>query len=136
MIINQNKLKGGIEMLNQNGPDLLTYLTIYLPNIMAIIFNIIIVVFAILMYKRNSYKYGITLMISSIILLASDIIYLSIQYPLLSIRLKELGLSVMELLPILMIWRLFFLSLYTVSAIFLVVSIYLIYKTHKKDRID
>jgi len=124
-------------MLNQIGLELLSYLIMYLPNILAITFNIIILVFAILIYKRNSYKYGITLMISSIIFLASDIIYLSIQYPFLPIRLHdELGLSFAVISLILMSINFFFLSLYTASAILLVISIIQIYKTHKKDRID
>ena len=124
-------------MLNQIGLELLSYLIMYLPNIVAITFNIIILVFAILIYKRNSYKYGITLMISSIIFLASDIIYLSIQYPFMPLRLlDELGLSFAEISLILMSINFFFLSLYTASAILLVISIIQIYKTHKKDRID
>ncbi len=124
-------------MLNQTVLDLFSYLLMYLPNIVSITFNIIILVFAILIYKRNSYKYGITLMISSIIFLASDIIYLSIQLPFLPIRLHdELGLPFAVISLILMSINIFFLSLYTVSTIFLVVSIYLIYKTHKKERID
>ena len=124
-------------MLNQIGLELLSYLIMYLPNIVAITFNIIILVFAILIYKRNSYKYGITLMISSIIFLASDIIYLSIQYPFLPIRLHdESGLSFAVISLILMSINFFFLSLYTASAILLVISIIQIYKTHKKDRID
>ena len=124
-------------MLNQIVGDLFSYLLSYLPAILAITFNIIILVFAILIYKRNSYKYGITLMLSSIILITSNIIYISIQYPYLFIRLYvELGLhwSVAEL--IMMTWSFVFLSLNTVSTILLIVSISLIYKTHKKDRID
>ena len=124
-------------MLNQIVGDLFSYLLSYLPAILAITFNIIILVFAILIYKRNSYKYGITLMISSILSLASSIIYISIQYPNLYIRLVyELGLPWAVVNLILMTWSFVFLSLNTTSAIFLVVSISQIYKTHKKDRID
>ena len=120
-----------------NPIELFNYLLTYLPKILAISFNIVILVFAILIYKRNSYKYGITLMISSIILLISDIIYLSIQYPFLAIRLfVELNLPSLVVSLILAIWGFFFLSLYTASAILLIFSIKLIYKTHKKDRID
>ena len=124
-------------MLNQIVGDLFSYLLSYLPAILAITFNIVLLIFAILIYKRNSYKYGITLMISSILLIASNIIYISIQYPYLFYRMVvELGLpwSVAELIT--MLWSLLFLSLNTTSAILLVISIYRIYKTHKKDRID
>jgi len=124
-------------MLNQIAGDLFSYLLSYLPTILAMTFNIVILVFAILIYKRNSYKYGITLMISSIISLASDILFISIQYPYLFIRLYvELGLPWAVVNMILMTWSFVFLGLYTISTILLVVSISQIYKTHKKDRID
>ena len=124
-------------MLNQIVGDLFSYLLSYLPTILAITFNIVLLVFAILIYKRNSYKYGITLMISSIISLASNILFISIQYPYLFIRLYvELGLPWAVVNMILMTWSFVFLGLYTTSTILLVVSISPIYKTHKKDRID
>ena len=124
-------------MLNQIGLELFSYLLSYLPTIFAITLNIVILVFAILIYKRNSYKYGITLMISSIISLASSIIYISIQYPYLAMRLYvELGLPISMVNMILMTWSFVFMSLNTTSTILLVVSISQIYKTHKKDRID
>ena len=124
-------------MLNQISLDFFSYLLTYLPTILAMTFNIILLVFAILIYKRNSYKYGITLMISSILLLVTDIIYISIQYPFLPYRLQvELGLSYIEIAIILTIISIVFLILNTASTIMLVVSMYLIYKTHEKDRID
>jgi len=124
-------------MLNQLSINLFEYLLTYSPNIAGIIFYAIILVFAILMYKRNSYTYGITLMISSILVLVSEIIYMAIQYPFLAYRLSvELGLPLFEVAFILTIWSIVFLIINVISTIFLVVSIYLIYKTHKKDRID
>jgi len=124
-------------MLNQIIGTLFSYLLSYLPAILVITLNIVILVFAILIYKRNSYNYGITLMISSIILIASNIIYISIQYPYLAMRLyMESGLPISIVNMILMSWSFFFLSLNTASAILLVVSISLIYKTHKENRID
>jgi len=123
-------------LLNQIGLELFSYFLSYLPTILAITFNIIILVFAILIHKRNSYKYGITLMISSIISLASSIIYISIQYPFLVIRLHDVGLPNSVISLILMIGNFIFLSLNATSTILLVVSISQIYKTHKKDRID
>jgi len=123
-------------MLNQIGLELLSYLIMYLPNIVAITFNIIILVFAILIYKRNSYKYGITLMISSILSLASSIIYISIQYPYLFTLLYDLGLPMIEAALIMSTWSFFFFGLNTASAILLFISIIQIYKTHKKNRID
>lgn len=123
-------------MLNQS-ITLLEYLLTYLPAILVITLNIVLLVFATLIYKRNSYNYGITLMISSILLIASNIIYISIQYPFLAYRmLVEQGLHIDVVRLITMAWSFVFLSLNTTSTIFLVVSIYLIYKTHQKDRID
>lgn len=124
-------------MLNQIVTELIIYFLNYLPTILAMTFNIIILVFAILIYKRNSYKYGITLMISSIISLASNILFISIQYPYLAMRLYvELGLSLSMVSMILMSWGVVFMCLNTASGILLVVSISLIYKTHKENRID
>jgi len=74
-------------------------------------------------------------MISSIISIVSDIIYLSIQYPYMAYRLYvEQGLSIDVVMLITLAWNFVFLSFYTISTIFLVVSIYLIYKTHQTKR--
>jgi len=94
-------------------------------------------VFAILILKKNSYKYGITLMISSIISLVPNIISISIQYPSLLYRLDiELGLPLIEVLLIMNTLSFVFFGLNMASTILLVISIILIYKTHKKERID
>jgi len=122
-------------MLNQIPGDLFSYLITYSSNILTITFYILILVFAILIYRRSSYNYGITLIISSILILTSNLIYMSIQYPYMIFRVEvEFGLSVVLLT--IYIWSLVFLILNSTSAIFLVVSIYLIYKTHRKDRIN
>ena len=124
-------------MLNQIVLDFLSLLLSYGPTIFVMAFDIVILVFAIIIYKRNSYKYGITLIISSILSLTSNVIYISIQYPFLGYRLQvELGLPIIEVLLILNTWGFVFFGLNTASAILLVISIILIYKTHKKDRID
>ena len=124
-------------MIDQIIMEFFIYLLNYMPTIFVMTFDITILIFAILIYKRNSYKYGITLMISSIISLASSIIYISIQYPYLAMRLYvELGLPISMVNIILMTWSFVFLSLNTTSTILLIVSISQIYKTHKKDRID
>jgi len=123
-------------LLYQIGLDFLSLLLTYGPTIIAMAFDITILVFAILVLKKNSYKYGITLMLSSIISLASSITYISIQYPFMGYRLQvELGLPIIEVLLILNTWGFVFFGLDTTSVIFLVISIILIYKTHKKDRI-
>ena len=122
-------------MLNQIPGNLFSYLITYSSNILTITFYILILVFAILIYRRSSYNYGITLIISSILILTSNIIYMSVQYPYMIFRVEvEFGLSVVLLT--IYIWSLVFLILNSTSAIFLVVSIYLIYKTHRKDRVN
>ena len=124
-------------MLNQLTFDLFSYLLTYMPNLLTITFNIVLLVFAILIYNRNSYNYGIPLIISSILLIASNVIYMSIQYPYLPYRMEvELGLPFHVVLQTLITWSIVFWILNTSGAICLVVSIYLIYNTHKKDRID
>jgi len=120
-------------MLNQIFGEFFSYFLTYLPTILAMSLNIVLLVFAIKI-KRNSYKYGITLMISSILLITSNVLYISIQYPYLALRLyNELGLPFSMVNMILMSWNFVFLSLNTTSAILLIVSLSLIYKTHKRD---
>ena len=123
-------------MLNQIFGEFFSYFLTYLPTILAMSLNIVLLVFAIKI-KRNSYKYGITLMISSILLITSNVLYISIQYPYLALRLyNELGLPFSMINMILMSWNFVFLSLNTTSAILLIVSLSQIYKTHKRDIID
>ena len=122
-------------MLNQIPGDIFSYFITYSSNLLTITFYIFILVFAILIFKRNSYNYGISLIISSILILTSNLIYMSVQYPYMAYRLEvELGLPWSIVLLTIITWNLVFLILNSISAIFLVVSIYLIYKTHRKDR--
>ena len=124
-------------MLNQSGLEFISYILNYLPTILTITFNIIILVFAILIFKKNSYKYGITLMMSSIISLAYSILFMSIQYPdLIYLLYFDLNLPMSIVNMILITWSFVFLGLNTLSTILLVVSISQIYKSHKKVRID
>jgi len=124
-------------MLNQIPGDLFSYLITYSSNLLTITFYIFILVFSILIFKRNSYNYGITLIISSILILTSNLIYMSVQYPYMAYRLEvELGLPWSIVILTIITWNLVFLILNSTSAIFLVVSIYLIYKTHRKDRVN
>ena len=124
-------------MLNQIPGDLFSYIIAYSSNLLTITFYILILVFAILIFKKNSYNYGIILIISSILLLTSNIIYMSVQYPYMAYRLEvELGFPWSIVILTIFTWNLVFLILNSTSAIFLVVSIYLIYKTHRKDRVN
>jgi len=120
-------------MLNQIFGEFFSIFLTYLPTILAMSLNIVLLVFAIKI-KRNSYKYGSTLMISSILLIISNVLYISIQYPYLAIRLyTELGLPFSIVNMILMGWNFVFLSLNTTGAILLIVSLSLIYKTHRQE---
>ena len=124
-------------MLNQVPIDFLSLLLSYGPTIFSIAFQIIILVFAILILKKNSYKYGTTLMLSSILSLATSIIFISIQYPYLFILLYfELGFDSFTAQMINLTWSFVLFGLSTASTILLVISIIQIYKTHKKDRIN
>ena len=120
-------------MLNQIYGDFFSYFLTYLPTLLAMSLDIVLLVFAIKI-KRSSYKYGITLMISSILLITSNVIYISIQYPYLGLRLYiESAFPMLLVNLILTLWSFVFLSLNTTSAILLIVSLSLIYKTHIRD---
>ena len=124
-------------MLNQITGDFFTILFSYLPTFLAISLDIIILVFAIFIYKRNSYRYGIYLMMFSILSLIDNILYISIQYQDLWYRLVYvIGVPLSVAIMIIAILGVIFFALNLTSTIFLIVSIYQIYKTHKKDRIE
>ena len=124
-------------MLNQITGDFFTILFSYLPIFLAISLDIIILVFAIFIYKRNSYRYGIYLMMFSILSLIDNILYISIQYQDLWHRMVYvIGVPHSAALMIIAIFGVIFFALNLTSTIFLIVSIYQIYKTHKKDRIE
>jgi len=123
-------------MLNQLGGDFLIIFLNYLPTLLGMTFNIIILIFGILIYKKNSFKYGMFLMLSSIMALASSITYIVIGYPTLFFRLYyELGFDVSTVNMIIVTLNFVFLSLNTLSSIFLVISLYLIYKEHSQLRV-
>jgi len=118
-------------MLNQFDP-----LTDYLPTLMAIVFQIVILVFAVRM-RKNSYKYGLTLMLSAIISLVYGVLYISIQYQGLYYLLYIVqGLPYGLVHAIMTILFYVFLGLSTASSILLVISITQIYKTHANARIE
>jgi hypothetical protein len=121
-------------MLFQLG-TFLSYFIAYLPTFIYLGFDIALLVIAIFIYKRNSYKYGLYLMISSIISIVSSILFISLNYPFLVYELVSRGLSMVEISIILMILNFISLILGTTSAVFLFLAVYKIYQTHKKDRI-
>jgi len=124
-------------MLNQITGDFFAILLSYTPIFLAISLDIIILVFAIFIYKRNSYRYGIYLMMFSILSLIDNILYISIQYQDLWYRLVYvIGVPLSVAIMIIAILGVIFFALNLTSTIFLIVSIYQIYKTHKKDRIE
>ena len=113
--------------------DLLAGLINYLPTFIAIAFDIVILVFAILIFKKNSYRYGIFLMMFAIFSLINSILFISIGYPDLFYRLVvDLGLDLALASMIMMTWSLTSLAINVVSTIFLVIAIYQIYKTHQR----
>lgn len=122
-------------MLFQNVFEILSYLFSYSPNFIFLGFNIAILVFASFIYKRNSYKYGRFLMISSIISIVLTITYISINYRnLLDILKNELGFSAAVIIYGILSWTFFGLEI--VSSVYLFLSVYHIYKTHEKNRVE
>jgi hypothetical protein len=122
-------------MLFQFSP-FFSYFITYLPMFIYLGFDIVLLIFATFIYKRNSYKYGMYLMISSLIAIISGIISISLNLPYLTIELYDRGLSFFEISIILMIVNLIFLILGVVSAVFLFLAIYKIYQTHKNNRLE
>jgi len=109
----------------------------YLPTLASIVLQIIILVFATWIYKRNSYRYGIPLMVSSILTLVYNIIYILVQYPdLYYLMITVLNLPYGVASMIISILSLVFMSLNITSTILLVISVTQIYKTHEKERIE
>lgn len=117
---------------------LYTFLLYYLPPTLYLILYTILLVFAIKIFKRKSYKYGITLMISAILTIIQNLIFIGIQYPTLPNTLFNLGLPITLVSLIISMLGLLFMSLNLSSVILLFVSVYLIYKTHthRKERIE
>lgn len=113
--------------------DFLTAFVNYIPTFIAITFDIIILIFAIFIFKKNSYRYGIFLMLFAILSLIQSIIYIAIGYPDLFYRLvMDMGLDFTAANMIMISISLVFLALNVTSTIFLIVAIIQIYKTHQR----
>ncbi|MFX0077252.1 MAG: hypothetical protein ACFE96_17550 [Candidatus Hermodarchaeota archaeon] len=117
--------------------DFLSYIISYLPTFLAIAFDIIILIFAIFIYKKNSYRYGIFLMLFAIISLVYSILLIAIGYQDLYYRLVvDLGLDFATASTIMMTLNLIFLAMSVTSTVFLVVAIIQIYKTHQRATVE
>lgn len=113
----------------------ISLLSDYGPILIYMSFDIVILIFAIFIYTKNSYKYGLYLMISSIISLISNVILIAINYPYLAYNLSVVyGFSSYMVGFVLSIVGLVFLALGVSSKILLFLGIYQIYKTHKPNR--
>jgi hypothetical protein len=113
--------------------DILAAIVNYIPTFITITFDIIILIFAIFIFKRNSYRYGVFLMLFAILSLVQSIIYIAIGYPDLFYRLYyDMGLDFATVNMILMSIFFVFLTLNVASTIFLIVAIVQIYKTHQR----
>jgi hypothetical protein len=113
--------------------DFLTALVSYIPTFIAITFDIIILIFAIFIFKKNSYRYGIFLMLFAILSLVQSIIFIAIGYPDLFYRLvMDMGFDYTTANMIMMSISLVFLAINVASTIFLIVAIIQIYKTHQR----
>lgn len=118
-------------MLNQMIGSL-SILINYIPTIITLSLNIVILIFAIFILKKNSYKYGLFLMISSIFLIISDVIYIAVGYPDLFYRLYyELGFDSATVTMITFSISMIFFILNLTGAVFLFIAVYLIFKTHR-----
>jgi len=115
--------------------NILTLILTYLPIIISMSFEIAVLVFGILMYKNNKYKYGLFLMISSIFALTYYVIFFSVNYPnLFTVLFIEFELPATVIATIMQNFNIVFIILNMISAVFLVLSIYYVYKTHNINR--
>jgi len=111
----------------------LSILLSYLPTFIGITFDIIILIFAIFILKRNSYRYGIFLMLFAIFSLLHHAIYIAVGYPDLHYRLVvQLGLDYAAANMIMISISLVFVAINVTSTVFLIVAIIQIYKTHQR----
>jgi len=114
--------------------DPFLHIMAYLPTITYAIFDVAILIFGNLMYKKNSYDYGKLLMISAILSMISAIIYIAIDFQYLSYNLfVRFGLEVFIVNIIMLSVSMIFLSLNTVSAVFLILALHKIFETHRKS---
>lgn len=113
----------------------ISWLSSYGPILIYMSFDIVILIFAIFIYKKNSYKYGLYIMISSIISIISSVILIAINYPYLAYTLTAVyGFSSYMVGFVLSMLGLMFLALGISSTILLFLGIYKIYKTHRPNR--
>ena len=121
-------------MLLQVG-DIILMAINFLPTIIEMGLFIAILVFAVFILKKNQYRYGLFLLLSSIFMLIYYAIYLSINYPYLSYTLyMVLGMPLSMVNLILMSISILFWTLRITSFVFLFISVYFIYQTHKINR--
>ncbi|MFX0147772.1 MAG: hypothetical protein ACFE8E_08470 [Candidatus Hodarchaeota archaeon] len=115
--------------------QLTNYVVTYAPIFVYLSFDIVILIFAIFIYRKNSYKYGLYLMISSLISIISYVILIAINYPFLAYTLAaDYGFSPNMIGIVYSILGLVFLALGVSSKTLLFLGIYQIYKTHKLNR--
>ncbi|MFX1312553.1 MAG: hypothetical protein ACFFHD_08080 [Promethearchaeota archaeon] len=119
-------------MIFQEAFELFSYLFSNFPSFILLAFDIAILVFAIFIYRRNSYKYGLFLVISFIISIALTITYISIDYVEAIILKDKLYTFIGHLNYSILSW--IFFGLKIVSLVYLFLTVYYAYKTHEKNR--
>ena len=115
--------------------DILVMAINFIPTIIEMGLFIAILVFAIFVLKKNQYRYGLYLLLSSIFMLVYYAIYISINYPYLSYTLYVvLGMHISMVNLIMMSISILFWALRITSFVFLFISVYFIYQIHKNNR--
>ena len=111
--------------------ELLPDFIIYLPTTINICLYVAMLIFGYLIRKKNSNSYGLFFMISAIFSIVSSIIFLASNYPFLGDYLfVKLRLPVTTVMIIFLIVSFLFIGLDVTSAVFLLLAIYKLYKTH------
>ena len=115
--------------------DIFAMVINYIPTIIEMGLFVAILVFAVFILKKNQYRYGLFLLLSSIFMLVYYAIYISINYPYLSYTLYVLfGMSLSMVSLIYLSVSILFWALRITSFVFLFISVYFIYQTHKNNR--
>ena len=118
-------------------PEILSYITAYLPPAIYTAFSIAMLAYGYLIRKNNGYAYGTFFMISALFSIIPHIIYFTLNYLYLPTYLfVTLGLHVSLVSLILTLIGILFTVLNVISAVFLLIAVYSVYKTHKTPRTE
>jgi len=118
-------------------PEFMSDIFMYMPIIISIAFAIAMLAIGYLIRKNNRYTYGLYFIISAIFAIIPNIIFFALNYPSLTITLfVTLALPFAIVAFIITLINTLFTVLNVISAIFLFLALYSVYKTHSTPRTE